>query len=542
MSINILAILRTKRHLSTPLLLAIIIILFFFISLFYFRVIKFPYLDHGDSWEDAATLIPGNNFVKFGFINCRLLPIRHPQIEDPLDNPKSTFYTHSPPFHEIFHGLLRKILRTDSIRIFKFISLIAASLVLLLWFFLLRKLFDNVFALLGLFFFTTNPLFISFSDSISRYLFMELYRLLAITCFINFLKNKQKTNFVFLCIVLFIQAAMNYEYVIFLYIFMFGYSYLFRKSLKKKEWLVLLCVPFFAILLHFLQNAWALGGFRIAYSDLLSTLFRRALGKGGSEIGFSMLTIGSWFKLCFLRNMKIVNMFNFTWLAIPVIISLLLFHAHRLPKEFHNKLLKILSFWMLFFICGFSWWIIFVQHSFIHGYQTSLHMLLASVLLSASMFYLLIYFAKESYLGKNKIIFMTIVIGTLIFFSMQNILKSDLPITKFNRASKLLFINYSKILSELGANMSKDEYIYTNYWNKQVMAYYSDRNTHYITTLEQLKKSKHKKRYFLFFGGSKELFNYLKSNYRSIGSYVAQNIPLGNMMQFIIFEKNTTDS
>ena len=59
-----------------------------------------PELDHGDEYSDANVLNAGENFVRFGFIACRFLPMFEPQAAAPSD-----LYTHYPPLPDIVNGL-----------------------------------------------------------------------------------------------------------------------------------------------------------------------------------------------------------------------------------------------------------------------------------------------------------------------------------------------------------------------------------------------------------------------------------------------------
>ena len=101
----------------------IIIVSIFFVGLFYFRVIQYCYLDHGDAFEDSNILTFSNNFIKFGFIRCRFLPVSDIQVDGPQN-----FYTHSPPLQGISIALIRQILVNDSLERLRFFSICIAFL------------------------------------------------------------------------------------------------------------------------------------------------------------------------------------------------------------------------------------------------------------------------------------------------------------------------------------------------------------------------------------------------------------------------------
>jgi len=107
----------------------IIILSVFFIVITVLPKLSFPDLNHGDEYSDASTLVSGKNFIKFGFMRCRFLPIFEPHLEKPSDA-----YTHAPPLSDIMNGLLRLIFRTDSLRFFRGVSLLFSLFNLLVWY------------------------------------------------------------------------------------------------------------------------------------------------------------------------------------------------------------------------------------------------------------------------------------------------------------------------------------------------------------------------------------------------------------------------
>ena len=512
-------------------------------GLSHFRVIKYDYLDHGDAFEDAATLIASHNFVKFGFIRCRFLRITTPQIDRPMN-----FYTHMPNLHEIAYGLLSKILRTDSLKLFRLFAIIVSCFILFLWFYLMRKLFDDTFAILCLFFFATNPLFINFADSVSRYLSMELCRILAIICFVKLFENnnKQKILLILMWLMVFVISLLDYAYVVVVWVFMFGYSLLFKKHLRKRYWLLLMSASILAFLLHFLQNAWALGGIENAYNDLFGAFLRRTVGKGKSEIPQAMFTFKNWLKLSFLVKLKIADMFNKRLLVLPVLVfSVIFFRFSRfkISKDKYIALVTMLKLLILFFISGISWWVLFVQQSWVHGYQNALHILPASVFLTTSTFYLLYLLASKLKMPKSLKVLACIIIAFLVLkIGYSNILKSDIPFTPYKRQLKLINFSYKYNLEKIGASMSPKEEIWTNYWNYFTMGYYSDRNCRQVGTFEQFDSIAVKPRYFFFYPyknkSSNELYTYLRKNYKFIGKSLSQNVPYHGVFPYMIFEKS----
>ncbi|MDD5005981.1 MAG: hypothetical protein PHS34_03080 [Candidatus Omnitrophica bacterium] len=313
----------------------------------------------------------------------------------------------------------------------------------------------------------------------------------------------------------------------------------FKKELAWKYWIMIASVVFIGFLAHFLQNAVALGSINAAFKDLFIAAKQRI--NNSYELGNMAPTFKSWLHMCFIRNIKFINGANLKLIPLFLIIPIFLI-KNRLKDEASINIINGIKLLSIFFLCGLSWWIIFPSHAMIH-IQTATHMLLASVLLSTLIFYALISLIRKIH-AKNVQFFGVIIIAiSIIILLCLNISKSDLPLTQYNKTQKMHSFIYSKIMSQVGSTLAKDEPIFSNYWNISVMKYYSDRNCYYIISSEELKKRIEKHYYFIYFlfnyKGSEELFSYLKEHYRYIfDGYVSQNIaPSDPYMRFFIFEK-----
>jgi len=518
-----------NRNIRTDSSLASIIIYIFIIFIGFFRL-AYPYLDHWDNFDDAANLISAKNFVKFGFLRCYFLSLRTPQIERPTG-----FYTHYPPLSEIFHGFILKMTNINHVELFRIIALLFSALACWFWFLFLRNsTLSSLIALGGLLFYITNPIFILNADAVNLYGYMEFFRTLILLLFIIFLEKKNKFVFLLLLLSLSLNIFNSYEYVIYIFLFMLLYSFFFGKKLGSGYWLAIFMAAGIGFMLHFSQNALMYGSSKQAFFDLFNRAIQRI--NSSAELSYMAPTFKLWLYGCFIRNIKLV-LFSAIKLIV-LIIFLFIFSKKKKASEETTSIINGLKLLILLFVCGLSWWILFPSYNIIHIYPAT-HMLLAVSLLDALIFYFLIYFNREGLFKINKVMFNITVSIWVLLSVWSNLWKSDLPITQRNIKYKELFLNYTKILYQIGSDLEKDEYIFSNYWNTQVMEYYSDRNCLCITTPEELKKQTSKHKYFLYFAGSEELFYYLSNNYGFIGEYVAQNIPSNTMMRFIIFKKVT---
>jgi len=518
-----------KKNIGTDLALAVIVIFTAIIFIGFFRV-AYPYLDHWENFGEATNLIAAKNFVKFGFLKCYLLPIADPQVESPR-----SFYTHCPPLLSIFYGLIMRVFNVDNLIIFRMISLLFSALAGWFWYLFLARTTHSFFiSLLGLAFYITNPVFILNADGLIHYNLMELFRVLLMFSFVVFLERKNNINLFLLSFLLILNVLNSFEYVIYIFLFMLLYSLFFSKKLGFKYWLVMFMAVCLGFMLHFLQNAVMFGSFKQAFLDLSNSAMQRI--NSSSELGYMMPNFNSWFHNCFVRNLKLVSFNIFKSVTVLAFLLVFLTKKENINKQQAASMIQGLKLLIILFLCGLSWWILFPSHNIVHIYPAT-HMLLAASLLDVLIFYFVVYFYNQGLFKINRIIFNIAVSMFVLLFILNNLWKSDLPIKQSNVMSKKLFSNYTQILSEIGSKSENNEYILSNYWNVQVMEYYSGRNCFYITSLEELKKQVLKHRYFLYFPGEGELFNYLKSNYRVVGEYMAQNIPRQSIMPFIIFEK-----
>jgi len=491
---------------------SLLIICILYLSIAIVRL-SFPELDHGDEFTDANVLIAGENFVKFGFINSRFLPIFKLNLNKPTDA-----YTHYPPLTENFNGLLRMIFRTDSIYLFRAISLLFSFFNILFWYLFIKKISNSYLVVfLSTIFYISNPLFIFGIDSLHESCYSDFFRSLIIFIFLIMIKSagkKRKYILFLLWILLVLESLSTFEYIVYLSLFFILFREFFKDrgvSLSRKEIFVLLSAPVFAFLLHFFQNIWYFEDFWRAFEDLRDIFITRiSKSRDAPPMDFII-----WLRYVILRNFSLVFMFNFFILILCAFFSYLLYHKLSLGlKEEINYLFRL---WIIFGICGISWYIIFPSHSWAHTFVLFLaRHLVPFVVIGFTIFsYIIFSFIKENFsIGYYPMLFLCLIIGVIIF---NGIINSELPVTRERIIMYNEFIKFKKCLLELKELSSQSDEVGINYYRYPFIQYYLHRHCLPIFNKDSLEKLKVLPSYFIFIvynnPNSQQLLEYLEKRY-----------------------------
>jgi len=427
-------------------------------------------------FTDLLTLIASENFLEHGFTTLNFLPVFDPQI-----NPGNiTFYTHYPPLSVIFNALLMKM-GIHSLPLLRLFPILAGVLFLVFWVRSVRLLVDETSAYISGLFIMTSSLFTKWLPSLFCYSYDYLLVSIAIYAFLSACLStnvpRQKRYLALCWLSTWIQSLVSFEFILFLQIFYFGYVLLSRPKLPRSFLFALPIAPLAGFSLHLFQNFLAIGP--SAITDLASAFLARTQGMP-TESSFN---IPRYLEILGLRIFRWYGLLPIALVTWMVIYSFIEKTEKTSPGKQHIRVA------LLLLVCGTAWFIIFMQHSFVHYHE--LRQWLFFYALGASLFLKDIFSLlrrTESPLRKSLI-----VIALLILLVDHG--------ARFAYG----FFNEPRTLHGLGAfneikeTTSPRSRIFTNYAYETHCAYYSDRNCHPVMDISGLEDaSPHGEDLFLF--------------------------------------------
>lgn len=451
---------------------ALVLLSILFIAVVAIPRISYPDLDHGDEFSDASVLMSGRNFVKFGFIRCRFLPVAEPHLAAPKDP-----YTHAPAMADITNGLLRKIFKTDSLELFRGVALFFSLLNLLFWYIFVKK-FSGSFtmAFLAALFYLTNPYFIYGADSLYQNAYSDLLRSVIFCLFLWVLIYPRIRKYLLglLFLVFALQTAYTFEYIVYTGIFMLGFRYFYisdGKIFRFKYIFLLSLAPLLIIALHLLQNAWYFGSFNLAYQDLRNIAVERITHSKDSPFG--ALTLGNWWNHVAARYISLAFIFNFHILVPFAVFFYLLYR--NLDTQSRAEVRRVFFLCLLLLLCGISWYVIFPSHALAHTFIPFLprHLVPAAALSFALCCYIIVFFLKRQ--ERRNISGGLILALFVIAVSLSGLLKSELPIFGERLHAARDFLGFKQCLLSIRSTPEDKETLGVNYYRYPFIRYYTER-------------------------------------------------------------------
>jgi len=496
-------------------------LLFFIIAII--RIVFYD-LDHSDEFTDANILNAGENFIKFGFINCHFLPLHEPGLDAPQN-----LYTHYPPLADILNGLLRLIFRTNSLRFFRFVSLCFSFLGLLAWYFFIQNLTkSSLIGFLSSLFYLFNPLFIYGVDSLGIS-YTEFLRALIFLLFLKVLNTanlKRIIFFVFLWLAIVLETLFTFEYIIYLSLFFLLFKTLYPKEPDKKislkEIFILWLAPIVGFMLHFLQNVFYFGSFLLALQDLKGAALQSVTQRPDA----TPLNFPLWVQNVLLRNISLVAIFNYFLIFLCIFFVSLFYKVLTLQTQ--KIIRRLFRLGLIFLICGLSWYIIFPAHSWAHTFVLFLaRHLIPAVAIGFSIFiYIIFSFINEKIgsLGYLKVLWLIV-----IFIIFNGIIRSELPVTPTKIKQAQEFIKFKKCLLKLKEISQEKDVVAVNYYRFPFMRYYTGRRFINIFDRASLEKLSVLPKYFILIPydnpSTQELFQFLNQRYSTIFGCNSERFP-----------------
>jgi hypothetical protein len=438
--------------------------------LVFFLVIVHSWDDHvlynPSYFTDLLTLIASENFLEHGFTTLKFLPVFDPQI----DPGNIAFYTHYPPLSVIFNALLMKT-GISSLPLLRLFPILAGALFLLFWIRTVRLLVDETAAYISGLFIVTSSLFTKWLPSLFCYSYDYLLVSIGVYAFLRACRSTDvpaQKRYLALCWVsTWIQSLMSFEFILFLQTFYFGYALLYRPKLPRSFLFALPTAPLAGFALHLFQNFLVLGP--AAVTDLASAFMARTQGMQ-AESSFGMLRYAELLGLRILRWYGLLPVALISWLVV---------HFLTEKTETTSTLRGHLRVLLLFFVCGAAWFIIFMEHSFVHFHE--LRQWLFFYALGASLFLkdILSRLSRlESPLKKSLI-----AVALIILFADHG---ARFGYGFFNEPRTLHGLVAFREIKETTSPRSR---VFTNYAYETHCAYYSDRNCHPVRDISSLKEA-----------------------------------------------------
>ena len=219
-----------------------------------------------DHFSDMNVLMAGENFARHGFFRLRFLPVHYvaPAGETPL------FYLHYPPLPDIVNGLVR-IMGVESLAVMRAICALFAMLGILCMYAAFVPIIGHLAAVCGMGFVASTGYLLGYGMSVHTHAYNLFFLGLF---FLLFLRAVEKDNpspllWVGCWVVLLLSSLTSYEFI--LYPQIFAWAYVISARRFRKNWFILLILglgPLTGVLLHFLQNVWAVG-WETAWADRL---------------------------------------------------------------------------------------------------------------------------------------------------------------------------------------------------------------------------------------------------------------------------------
>jgi hypothetical protein len=457
-------------------------------------IVRYPDLHHGDDFQDADALNAGDNFLRFGFVACRFLPMLERQ-GDVHQRP----YTHYPPLPHIINGILR-MAHVDSLRAMRAVALLGSLAGVLCWYVFMRIVTGScAWAFLAALFYLFNPMFIYGADSLGQFSYSEALRaaiLMLTACWGAGKSSAHRKAWAWgawiLCAV---QTLVTFEYAVFILLWLVCAHFFLRALLPRISWkyiLFLATAPLAGFLLHLLQNIWYFGGVGLACADLFGKAVERI--SSSQDAAAQSLNFTSWWSEVILRYSAQVSAVPLFLAAVAVVFV----YALRAQQGgvFRENTRYLARTTLITYACGLSWYVMFPSHSLAHAYVPFLarHLVPAASCAACLVLFCIWHGAKTSAGRTVARAFALVTAGALL---AANILAGELPVSRTQRARIAEFTSFAQCLQRLAAGAGAGDTIGLNYHRFPVISYYTGMRCMKIGDADELARMGSLPRWFL---------------------------------------------
>lgn len=349
-------------------------ILIFCLALIAWRIFNVPLYDydkgrdsvHGDGYSDKNAHSTARYIYDYGFLKSCFLPVWN--YDGDSSDTEISVYTHYPALPDVLAGVYAKILRTDDDRVIRIFPFLFA----IIWFLLLYKVFarflkDKNKAFLSATILVLSNYYLAWADNLHKHLYEELLKLIFVYGLFNYFEEKRKNKFLLagLALVFLIAVNISFEPVVYLAVVTLGFSWIYTRKIFTTEVFILGFSSLAGLALHAFQNYKYLGSWDAVVADMRGALLLRTVGQEtpGTAIAEKAMTLTDVLKMPFDLVNRIERFFLIPGWAFLVF-------AYLGLKTIKKESLRMYQIAIVLLIASLSWFVVMMQHGFIHIFTT----------------------------------------------------------------------------------------------------------------------------------------------------------------------------
>ncbi len=398
----------------------------------------------GDAQSLSISMQAGEIFLKEGFFTHRF----NPYIQK-IQNGECcglSYYTHFPPLTNWLGGIVSSVYGKVSLKVYRLIHLVVASLAVCFVFLAIENLFNRVVSILAVLFVLLHFVFyqLVITQVYDLGLLFSYVGIYFLSKYFNAEKQFSIKWILVMCGIFFINLLANYEYVLFLHSFTFLYLILnhgFRKSFLLN--ILFGFCSFFSFMLKFFVNSLVMGGIVATVQDKFKALMWRS-SSIGTDVDYLDKILGD--ENYFLWLMRQVSRYFDTLFWYGILIILLLVILKKFVEI--KSLLHIKIEYALILSCSMiTWYLVFPQHTAIHINSLVVrHLLVLYGVVLALLIYIGFYEGTKG-LYKKRLGFICVLVFSFTLF-FNNLVNSRI---KFKQISNLTWREEALALKNISA-------------------------------------------------------------------------------------------
>lgn len=329
------------------------------------------------------TMMGGKHFAETGFIENKLTPMT------PAKSGRLFKHTHFPPLPYYIGGVLWK-LGGQSLLAFRLLYIFICALFIAGVYAVFAKLINPIFGLFVTGALVMQKLLYSLSAT-DPFTTAEAFTIWAVFLLVLAIEQKGPKRTCLLAgswTLIFLNVYTSFEFIVSVQLIVTVIIWMKVKENRLRLIFILTLAPLAANLLHFLNNAWVLGGIGNAYRDLAEVFLWRTVDFG-RDTEYIQRIAGGIGKYPFYLLGRLKYHYNISLLHVAVLaVSLAVLTVKTRERS------ELATFgWVLplFVIAVVSWWFMFLQHTTVHFNSTvGRHWLIAHSLIIGGGLYFLI--------------------------------------------------------------------------------------------------------------------------------------------------------
>lgn len=345
---------------------------------------------YGSTQSQTIVMVASRNFAESGFSTLKFTPLI-PLTNAVGGSADEIFYTHNPPLPYYIGGIVWKI-GGQSLVYYRLLNILVGGLFLLGAYMFFTQLFNPVLGLLTVAVLASQSTLYVINLNAPEAL-ADMLAVWSLAFLLAALKHRStKTRFFWAgsWILYFLSSYASFELIVATQVIASAIIWFTTQKNRLPRIFAMGMAPIAAQILHFANNAWALGGFDEAFQDLADTFLWRTLdiGRGTSylqEIAGGVQGYPGW-----LAERVAEDYYGPQALLIVLALAVS-FSFVALRSRNHSEYVRYAGIVLLMTAAGVSWWLMFPQQTAIHfNSLEGRHWLLVHSLLLGGGIYLLL--------------------------------------------------------------------------------------------------------------------------------------------------------